>query len=483
MKILISDTDQSHANSLVSEIQTFCPSANIVIRIEDIDSSVTWAASNGVNIIARPTTGLNDARIAGAGVNASNAGIGIVHGHGSNSHVLLSDPSYIGEICAVGYGNSTPTNLGSYGPGLEFFDNTSNESKATARVAGMIGQLMINHLGWTFDNARSALRQSASNWDSGFVNDGGYGLVDFDVADTIEILPSPLVLGTLIAVKSLIEVAVANKQYISSTISHKKTILTSPYTDAQALIARMNPAPSSSRQELITNLIESLQDAGVWDLLDIFYVFAAHAQQAALLNWIKAEHNITAVNSPTFTTDRGFQGNGSTSYLNTNYVAATNAINYALNDASIGIYSRTDSELLSREDCGTLSADFSKETLIQIRDSINGFYGTVNGISLPILQPNPTSLGFFSISRLSSIIIRGYKNGAQIGTDKPSLSDEIPQVNMFICALNYEDGAIEFSNRQYSTFYMGGTLSDAQHLSFFTALETYLDAVGAGVVS
>jgi len=190
MKILISDVDQQHANSLVSRIQAYCPTATIVIRIEPLSSSVSWASLNNVDLICRATTGLSDYRNSTDGRTAWKDQIGIIHAHGANSHIRLSDPSQLDVICAVGYGNDTPSNQGSYGPGLEFFADASSESEATARVTGMIAQLLINHTSWDFHDARQALRQTASNYDTGlpdngFVEDGGFGLVDFTAADAV----------------------------------------------------------------------------------------------------------------------------------------------------------------------------------------------------------------------------------------------------------------------------------------------------------
>lgn len=47
---------------------------------------------------------------------------------------------------------------------------------------------------------------------------------------------------------------------------------------------------------------------------------------------------ISLVNSPTFTASQGFNGNGTTSYLNLNYNPTTNGVKLTLNSASKGTY-------------------------------------------------------------------------------------------------------------------------------------------------
>ena len=49
-------------------------------------------------------------------------------------------------------------------------------------------------------------------------------------------------------------------------------------------------------------------------------VQAAHSSQAALLNWVSTSYPSSTVNSPTFTTDRGYAGDGVSSYVASGYV-------------------------------------------------------------------------------------------------------------------------------------------------------------------
>lgn len=92
---------------------------------------------------------------------------------------------------------------------------------------------------------------------------------------------------------------------------------------AKALFARMTTPPTRARMNLINQMIGALLDAGVWQKLDALYVMAAADSQAARLNWIADQYNLTAVNSPTFTVDSGYTGNGTSSYLSTGMVAST----------------------------------------------------------------------------------------------------------------------------------------------------------------
>lgn len=92
--------------------------------------------------------------------------------------------------------------------------------------------------------------------------------------------------------------------------------------------------PSSSQQILQNQLVLDLKSGGIWSKLDTFGVFANDGgSNFGLICW-KRKVLMTAVNSPTFTTNQGFTGNGTSSYIDTNFNPATQGINYTRTNAS-----------------------------------------------------------------------------------------------------------------------------------------------------
>src|SRR5262245_65846702 len=85
-----------------------------------------------------------------------------------------------------------------------------------------------------------------------------------------------------------------------------------------AAVATNGGSVSSTRQGLITTCVQGLKADGIWTKLDRWWVEAAEDQPSGLTDW-KALDLATTVNSPTFTVDRGFTGNGSTSYIDSTY--------------------------------------------------------------------------------------------------------------------------------------------------------------------
>ena len=103
--------------------------------------------------------------------------------------------------------------------------------------------------------------------------------------------------------------------------------------------ALMSVAPSSSRLKIYDKLIKGFKQAtgltlGVNNLstqLDVFCIRAAHDQQSGLLNWVGDTLHSTAVNTPGFTANRGFNTNGS-SYINTGINGASSYPNWQRDD-------------------------------------------------------------------------------------------------------------------------------------------------------
>ena len=113
-----------------------------------------------------------------------------------------------------------------------------------------------------------------------------------------------------------------------------------PDTDYSAVLsyatAQGYVLPSKSQQILQDSLVKDLKTAGVWDKLDLFYVFATDGDSDfATLNWkAPSSFQLTKTNSPTFTTNEGFAQSGTAS-LDTGFILDTHGTNYTQNDAGV----------------------------------------------------------------------------------------------------------------------------------------------------
>lgn len=160
--------------------------------------------------------------------------------------------------------------------------------------------------------------------------------------------------------------------------------------------------PSASQQLLQNQLLVDLKSAGIWSKLDTFAVFATDGDSDfALIDW-KRLSQYTAVNSPAFTTNEGFKGDGVAAYVNTNFIASIDSVNYQQDDASRSFYVWFDGA--NRYD-GTLLTPRSNQLIKGA--STTQFINSTNNIS-----PNytMTNIGFKSIHRTSSTNIALYQD-------------------------------------------------------------------------
>jgi len=180
---------------------------------------------------------------------------------------------------------------------------------------------------------------------------------------------------------------------------------------------------------------------------------------------------ITAVNSPTFTASQGYNGNGTNSYLNTNYNPTTNGVKYTLDSASLYVYSRTDLNAF-KLDIGHANATIY--STLDIRDG-GSFYRSINQIGLTNGIAVANSLGLFSGVRVGTLDVRSYKNGTSILTNTTASSTLINN-NMYVLALNNNGTAAFYSSRQLSVSAIGSGLVNQS--TFYTAVQALGTSIG-----
>lgn len=250
-----------------------------------------------------------------------------------------------------------------------------------------------------------------------------------------------------------------------------------PYTaanaEATALFARMDVQPTEARKELIDRLITAEKASGGWDNDDGYYILAAHDAQAARLNWKQDAFNLTAVDAPTFLANRGFTGNGTSSYHTTDFNPTTAVgANYLQNDAHMAVWCGTNVNSTGIDIGATNSRIISRNaTAASLR--VNS--GTTNTPTLPV----STSIGWFCWSRAAAGTYRWVKDAsapAEIVQNSGALLD----IPFFVGALaGAGPVASNFSTRRIQAASFGGALSDAQMAARRAALLAYMTHVGA----
>lgn len=224
--------------------------------------------------------------------------------------------------------------------------------------------------------------------------------------------------------------------------------------------------PSQNQQVKQNQLLSDLVFYGIWSKIDTFSVFATDgSENFALIDW-KRLSQMTAVNSPTFTTNQGFTGNGTSSYINSNFKPLTNKVNISLNSASFGAYFYTNN--IQDKGFGAIGYYLNPTTATSggvslIRSIFNG--PGINGGSHSGRQ------GFFQVNRKNSTEVNHIKNGTDLGA---FLSTSTSIINNDLYLLAYNTG--EFATDQISIYFAGASLYNERN-DFYTAVNTYMTSL------
>jgi len=252
-------------------------------------------------------------------------------------------------------------------------------------------------------------------------------------------------------------------------------IIPPPYNAAaSSLFARMTAPPDSARKALISGLIVSLINAGIWPKLECFWVIAAHDAQAAQLNWISTSYTLVPTLSPTFTTDRGYAGDGSTSYLATGWTASAATL-FTQDSAAMGIWLNAGTDTAS----ATAVAMGNTNSIIIPRSGVDNIRGRINQAASTDGTGGaaPTRLGFTAISRTASNLVTAYRNTSAAGTWADASTARATDT-LLLCGRNSAGVPSTTVNNRAAASFVSSGLTGAEITSLYNALNAYLVAVG-----
>ena len=221
--------------------------------------------------------------------------------------------------------------------------------------------------------------------------------------------------------------------------------------------------PSASQQTLQNQLVVDLKSAGVWSDLDLFYVFATDGDEDfATINWANPNaFKCSKINSPTFTTNIGFNSDGSSSYLNTNYNPNSDSANFQLLSNSLHYYTSNNPSIARHH--GTRNANDDNQILYAQNIKRHQFTGGV-------LSNNSNT--FFSSIRNGSSTEQYIDNTLnKTVTNTPTV---LPSYDYVICAYNLTGSISLGGSAEISFFALGDQISNS---TMYTAWNNYYSSL------
>lgn len=235
--------------------------------------------------------------------------------------------------------------------------------------------------------------------------------------------------------------------------------------------------PDYIYQRVVDDLVTGIKIDDNWEEIDRLWLFANAVQPLARVSLVNPlSTQITEVNAPAWVAKQGYTSDGATSYLNSNFIPSTDGVRYTLNDASMGIYSRTNTNAVS-VDMGSFELAALRFNTVHSREGgvlyvyINDNLGATAGATVA------DSLGLSSGRRTSATACETFKNGASIGTHIAIAA--IPPISQYILCRNNVGTADTFSGRQISFAYFGSSAVNQSKL--YARIQRYMSALGTQV--
>lgn len=246
---------------------------------------------------------------------------------------------------------------------------------------------------------------------------------------------------------------------------------------ASAVVAN-GGSVSDARFALIVTFVSTLMDADIWSLTDDFFPLVAENEAQALTS-LKQRRLATVTAAATFTADAGYAFNGTTQFINTGFIPSSHAGSMTGSNMRASVYERTNvgssGYAIGTSDSGTRNLG------IIPRNAGGALQFTANAGLTTYATGITDSRGLSVASRTAAGVFEAYKNGASVGTASPSNASVLPTRAIYIGARNNAGNADLFRASTIGWATVGASLSAAQELAYYNALQTFMTAVGAQV--
>lgn len=249
------------------------------------------------------------------------------------------------------------------------------------------------------------------------------------------------------------------------------------YGEYDIIYTAFSTKPHDTIANIQEALVYSLDTAGLWDRIDVLYVFAAHNYSDALLNWKNPgtyNATLTSFDSGDFTQWEGYDGDG-TGYISINWNPTADGVNFTINDASVGFYKRdTGTEGVTNYLFGDFGTGEARVGIGTGPTSIQWTLSTYDPSTKSITAAN----GFFVITRTASNATAAYEDGSLVGTDSYTTNNLSSNDWQIMKAFDNEYVSSSF---QISIFFTMDGTNATDNEELFDIFQAFMTALGKQV--
>lgn len=261
---------------------------------------------------------------------------------------------------------------------------------------------------------------------------------------------------------------------VSTATTDNSQVLVAFDSATTAWVAALSVDPGNFRKQAVDRVIRRLKLAGIWNKLDALYLFAAHNQTDAKINLKDpGTYNCTEVGTLTFTTDRGFTGNGSTGNLQTGFTPSTaGSPKYVQDSAHLAAWAGLDIQETTRI-AGVVTGSTHVSQLIPrtLGGNLSGLINQLSGgtaVSFTVADAR----AFICVNRSGATAHQLYRNGVSVDTDTQA-SSGVPTTQ-----IAFLRGLGSFSNNRIAAGCFGESLSSSLQTELYNTLLEYMTEVG-----
>ena len=245
-----------------------------------------------------------------------------------------------------------------------------------------------------------------------------------------------------------------------------------PYVISQEVIdalALMIVRPAGTVIYSLTKLIDDLKSYGIWQVMDVFSIYALHDSQAGALNLIDATHKATFIGGPTWSAFQGFEGNGVDATLEHGIDYAGDLPHFLEHDHSLWLWCMSD---IPGQTIEVGANGGGSQLALRVHDGLSAsFWSCSNTVNK---MPVTSGRGFLGLSRQSATEFYGFKNAT--ATAFARVTDGIPTSKLSV--LRISNGAV-FSPNRLGWWAIGGGLNPEQGARLYDCMRTFFIDVGA----
>lgn len=247
----------------------------------------------------------------------------------------------------------------------------------------------------------------------------------------------------------------------------------------EAAVVTNGGTVSVARRLIVNQFILAEKSDGTWALTDDYWALWAESAAQALTS-LKQLRLATAVNSPVFTTDRGYAFDGTTNFIGTGFIPSTHAVAMTGTSMRLEVYERTN-VASSTFSAGVYNAT-ARNLVLSPRTAVSTLQGRANSEQVSTGATVTDSRGLSAVQRSVSTY-SGYKNGSPIAFTGPPASEAstLPTAGLFIGAYNQNGTPAGFRACSLGLVSTGAAMSDAQNLAQYNNIQAFATAVGAQV--